>query len=99
MQERLYALSLDNFVRVSYQTDAPATGETADTYERAHETLDRWPYHRGKKSAGTEKGPYVTYNPLGLLQNHFLFDRGSCAELSAIPTSLWPHEDGVVFER
>jgi hypothetical protein len=24
----------------------------------------------GKKSAGTEKGPYVTYNPLGLRQNH-----------------------------
>ena len=28
MQERLYALSLDNFVRVSYPTDAPARGET-----------------------------------------------------------------------
>jgi len=41
LQERLYALSLDNIVRVSHPTDALATGETADTYERAHETLDR----------------------------------------------------------
>ena len=49
-------------MRVSYPTDAPATGETADKYERAHETLDRWPCYRGKKWAGTEKGPYVTYN-------------------------------------
>jgi hypothetical protein len=30
----------------------------------------------GKKSAGTEKGPYVTYNPLGLRQNHFFFAAG-----------------------
>ena len=62
MQEHLYALSLDNIVRVSYPTDAPATGKTADKHERAHETLDRWPCYRGKKWAGTEKGPYVTYN-------------------------------------
>jgi len=57
-------------VRVSYPTDALATGKTADKYERAHETLDRQPCHRGKKSAGTEKGPYVTYNPLCLCQNY-----------------------------
>ena len=30
--------------------------------ERAHETLDRWLCYRGKKSAGMEKGPYVTDN-------------------------------------
>ena len=32
MQERLYARSLDNIVRVSYPTDAPTTGETAGKY-------------------------------------------------------------------
>jgi hypothetical protein len=32
--------------------------------------------HRGKKAAGTEKGPYVTYNPLGLRQNHFFLKHG-----------------------
>src|SRR5262245_10336019 len=42
MQERLYALSPDNIVRVSYPCDAPVAGETADKYQRAHETLDRW---------------------------------------------------------
>jgi uncharacterized protein (DUF1015 family) len=42
MQEHLYALSPDNIVRVSYPRDAPAAGETADKYQRAHETLDRW---------------------------------------------------------
>ena len=41
-QERLYAMSPDNVVRVSYPRDAPQPGETADKYRRAHETLDRW---------------------------------------------------------
>jgi uncharacterized protein (DUF1015 family) len=41
-QERLYALSPDNIVRVSYPRDAPAPDESADKYRRAHETLDRW---------------------------------------------------------
>lgn len=41
-QARLYGLSPDNIVRVSYPCDAPAAGETADKYLRAHETLDRW---------------------------------------------------------
>ena len=41
-QERLYALSPDNIVRVSYPRDASAAGETTDKYRRAHETLDRW---------------------------------------------------------
>ena len=41
-QARLYALSPDNIVRVSYPRDTPAAGETADKYLRAHETLDRW---------------------------------------------------------
>jgi len=41
-QERLYAMSPDNVVRVSYPRDAPPPGETADKYLRAHETLDRW---------------------------------------------------------
>src|SRR4029453_4350135 len=41
-QERLYAMSPDNIVRVSYPRDAPAPGETADKYQRAGEPLDRW---------------------------------------------------------
>jgi uncharacterized protein (DUF1015 family) len=41
-QARLYAMSPDNIVRVTYPRDAPATGETADKYRRAGETLDRW---------------------------------------------------------
>ena len=41
-QERLYALSPDNIVRVSYPRDAPTAGEAADKYLRAHETIDRW---------------------------------------------------------
>ena len=41
-QERLYAMSPDNIVRVSYPRDAPAAGESADKYQRAHATLDRW---------------------------------------------------------
>ncbi|HEU4367404.1 MAG TPA: DUF1015 domain-containing protein [Methylomirabilota bacterium] len=42
MQERLYAMSPDNIVRLSYPADRPGSGETADKYLRAHETLDRW---------------------------------------------------------
>jgi uncharacterized protein (DUF1015 family) len=42
MQERLYAMSPANIVRVSYPADRPAPGETADKYVRARETLDRW---------------------------------------------------------
>jgi uncharacterized protein (DUF1015 family) len=42
MQDRLYAMSPDNIVRVSYPADSPGPGETADKYVRAHETLDRW---------------------------------------------------------
>ena len=42
MQERLYAMSPDNIVRVSYPADHPAPGDTADKYRRARETLDRW---------------------------------------------------------
>jgi uncharacterized protein (DUF1015 family) len=42
MQQRLYAMSPDNIVRVSYPADAPGPGETADKYVRAHETLERW---------------------------------------------------------
>jgi uncharacterized protein (DUF1015 family) len=42
VQEQLYAMSPDNIVRVSYPRDAPAPGETADKYLRAHDTLDRW---------------------------------------------------------
>jgi uncharacterized protein (DUF1015 family) len=41
-QERLYALSPNNIVRVSYPRDTPEPGESADKYVRAHETLDRW---------------------------------------------------------
>ena len=41
-QARLYAMSPDNIVRVSYPREAPEAGETADKYLRAHETLDRW---------------------------------------------------------
>jgi uncharacterized protein (DUF1015 family) len=42
MQERLYAMSQANIVRVSYPADAPGPGETADKYERARATLDAW---------------------------------------------------------
>ena len=42
MQERLYAMSPANIVRVSYPADQPRAGETADKYLRAHETLDAW---------------------------------------------------------
>jgi len=39
-QERLYALSPDNIVRVSYPRDAPSAGESADKYCGRNETLD-----------------------------------------------------------
>src|SRR5215471_5771601 len=89
MQEHLYALSLDNIVRVSYPTDAPATGKTADKHERAHETLDRWPCYRGKKSAGTEKADYGGYLRGDRRQSVLVLPtlrgdaevQGSCAEL------------------
>jgi uncharacterized protein (DUF1015 family) len=42
MQERLYAMSPHNIVRVSYPADRPAPGETADKYVRARETLGHW---------------------------------------------------------
>jgi uncharacterized protein (DUF1015 family) len=42
MQERLYAMSPSNIVRVSYPADQPRAGETVDKYLRAHETLDAW---------------------------------------------------------
>jgi uncharacterized protein (DUF1015 family) len=42
MQERLYAMSPANIVRVSYPADRPGPGEAADKYLRAHETLDAW---------------------------------------------------------
>jgi uncharacterized protein (DUF1015 family) len=42
MQERLYALSPANIVRVSYPADQPQPGETADKYARANETLEAW---------------------------------------------------------
>jgi uncharacterized protein (DUF1015 family) len=42
MQQQLYALSPDNIVRVSYPTDQPRPGETADKYLRARDTLERW---------------------------------------------------------
>jgi len=41
-QEHLYGMSPDNIVRVTYPRDAPAAGERADKYVRAHETLDAW---------------------------------------------------------
>jgi uncharacterized protein (DUF1015 family) len=41
MQERLYAMSPANIVRVSYPADQPA-GECADKYVRAAETLEAW---------------------------------------------------------
>src|SRR4030095_7697019 len=46
MQERLYAMSPANIVRVSYPADQPSAGETADKYLRARETLDAW-LHEG----------------------------------------------------
>ena len=42
MQERLYAMSPVNIVRVSYPADRPGPGETADKYARASETLHAW---------------------------------------------------------
>jgi uncharacterized protein (DUF1015 family) len=42
MQERLYAMSPANIVRVSYPADQAGPGETADKYARARETLDAW---------------------------------------------------------
>jgi uncharacterized protein (DUF1015 family) len=42
MQARLYAMSPANIVRVSFPADQPEPGETADKYERARQTLDRW---------------------------------------------------------
>jgi uncharacterized protein (DUF1015 family) len=42
MQERLYAMSPGNIVRVSYPADVPGPGETADKYVRARERLERW---------------------------------------------------------
>jgi uncharacterized protein (DUF1015 family) len=41
-QERLYALSPANIVRVSFPADRPAPGETPDKYARAGETLRAW---------------------------------------------------------
>ena len=42
MQERLYAMSVANIVRVSYPADQPGPGETPDKYARASETLQAW---------------------------------------------------------
>ena len=42
LQERLYAMSSANVVRVSYPADRPGPGETPDKYVRAAETLDAW---------------------------------------------------------
>jgi uncharacterized protein (DUF1015 family) len=42
MQERLYAMSPANIVRVSYPADRPVPGETSDKYVRAGETLTAW---------------------------------------------------------
>jgi uncharacterized protein (DUF1015 family) len=42
MQERLYAMSPANIVRVSYPADQPQAGERADKYARAGETLAAW---------------------------------------------------------
>jgi uncharacterized protein (DUF1015 family) len=42
MQERLYAMSVANIVRLSYPADQPEPGETSDKYARARETLDGW---------------------------------------------------------
>jgi uncharacterized protein (DUF1015 family) len=42
MQERLYAMSPANIVRVSYPADRPAAGEIADKYARAGQTLQAW---------------------------------------------------------
>ncbi len=42
MQERLYAMSPANIVRVSYPADQPQPGETADKYARASDTLEAW---------------------------------------------------------
>jgi uncharacterized protein (DUF1015 family) len=42
MQERLYAMSPANIVRVSYPADQPRPGEPADKYARAGETLEAW---------------------------------------------------------
>ncbi len=42
MQERLYAMSVANIVRVSYPADQPGAGEPADKYTRASETLQAW---------------------------------------------------------
>jgi uncharacterized protein (DUF1015 family) len=42
MQERLYAMSVANVVRVSYPADHPGPGETSDKYARARRTLDGW---------------------------------------------------------
>ncbi len=41
-QERLYALSPDNIVRVTWPRDEARAGETPDKYRRAQETLARW---------------------------------------------------------
>src|SRR5215475_14581411 len=41
-QDRLYAMSPDNIVRVTYPREAPEPAETADKCLRARETLDRW---------------------------------------------------------
>jgi len=68
-QERLYALSPANIVRVSYPRDDPAPGEAADRYARARDTLARWladglwarearpavyPYHQTYRADGGE---------------------------------------------
>lgn len=42
MQQRLYAMSPANIVRVSFPADAPGPGETADKYARANDTLEAW---------------------------------------------------------
>ncbi|HEU5322847.1 MAG TPA: DUF1015 family protein, partial [Methylomirabilota bacterium] len=42
MQERLYAMSPANIVRVSYPADHPGPGEIADKYARANATLEAW---------------------------------------------------------
>src|SRR2546428_13979201 len=52
-QERLYAMSPENIVRVTYAKDEPG----ADPYRRARETLDRW-VAAGVWSRGAQAGVY-----------------------------------------
>src|SRR2546428_96267 len=52
-QERLYAMSPENIVRVTYAKDEPG----ADPYRRARETLDRW-VAAGGRGPGAPPGVY-----------------------------------------